>query len=297
MPFFSVVITAYNAEEYLERALKSVINQSFNDYELIIVENGSSDSTRNIVKRYEKKYDQIVGLYVDDNLGISGGRNYGIKSANGKYVCFLDSDDYWMSNKLSEVYSVAKENEYNMLCHWEYHIHNGEKTVAKYRQPNNTALYRDVLVNGNCLSTSAMTIRTDFLIRSGGFSEKLVRGEEDYDLWLRLANKYGRVFMIKKPLGCWVIRDDSVSSKKIIHTEAVIDVIKNHFDILQEENRNIVFEKERRKAIAGNYCGCGRSLSKMGERRDASDMYKKSLKFDLLYFKSYIGLLMNALHI
>lgn len=300
MPFFSVVTSAYNAEDYLERAINSVLRQSFQDIEFLIVDNGSNDGTRAIInKAIETKPTIVKGIFVDKNKGISGGRNLGIQNAIGKYICFLDADDYWQLDKLQIVKNIIESNpSFTMFCHWEYHIHNSNKYIAHYRQPNNDCLYEDLLVNGNCLSTSAMVINRELLSKNNGFDESLVSGEEDYDLWLRLANDSGKVLMIDQPLGNWIIRDDSISAKHVVHTEAVVRIVEHYFLVLMAQNYSSNnLNGKMRKAIARLYCGCARILSKNGDRKESKKMFLKSLKNDRLYFKSYAGLLMNFLHV
>lgn len=296
---FSVVTSAYNAEEYLERAIDSVVGQSYKDFEYVIVDNGSTDNTRSIIQRYSEMYPGIVkGKFVDKNRGISGGRNFGIEHTTGKFICFLDADDYWSLNKLQVVKEhIDNHPDYNMFCHSETHIHNGEEKVVQYRQPSNACLYKDLLVNGNCLSTSAMIIERRLLVKNNGFDETLVSGEEDYDLWLRLANDGGKVLMINQPLGYWIIRDDSVSAKHIVHTEAVVKVVRTHFKNLIQQEKDTNLDKDMRKAIAHLYCGCGRTLSLVGNRIDARRLFKKSIECDRFFLKSYAGLVMNFFHV
>lgn len=298
--FFSVVTSAYNSEEYIRRSVESVINQNYDNFEYVIIDNGSNDKTFKIIKEYESKYPQIIrSLHLKQNRGISGGRNYAIQNTLGEYVCFLDADDYWDKNKLRMVDKTIHEHpEFNIFSHWEYHIKNNSKKIVEYRQTNNTDLFRDLLLNGNCLSTSAMVIKKELLVMVGGFDLKLVAGEEDYDLWLRLARNGGQIYMIKKPLGYWVIRENSVSAKHILHTEAVIKVIKKYFDILFSENQNDEIVKKKYKFnIAASYCSCGRGLSKSGNRNDAYKMFKKSISAFPLFYKSYVGIILNLFHL
>ena len=298
MPYFSIVTSAYNAQSYLKRAIESVVNQTFSDYEYIIVDNGSFDNTKPIIEEYVKKYPNIIKMIsVRDNLGISGGRNQGIQQAIGTYICFLDADDYWEKSKLEVVYKQIEKNpDTNIFCHWEYHIKGDSRGIGEYRQPNNADLYKDLLINGNCLSTSAIAVNADLLKKSGPFDERLVSGEEDYDLWLRLAKAGGKVLMIGQPLGYWIIREDSVSAKHITHTEAVVRVIAKHFEDLFAETHDKSLRREKGRAIARIYCGCGRTLSTSSNRKYANKMFKMAIKICPSYLKSYAGVVLNLLH-
>ena len=298
--FFSVVTSAYNAQDFIKRAINSVLAQNYKDFEYVIVDNGSTDSTLKIIEEYQKQYPEFIKVFcLDKNQGISGGRNYGIQNSVGDYISFLDADDYWDKQKLKKTSEAIQEHqEYNMFCHWEYHETSESKSIAKYRDLYDADQYRDLLLNGNCLSTSAMTIKRELLLKRGGFNTKLVTGEEDYDLWLRLLKNDGKVYMIRQALGCWVIRNDSISSNVIRHTDAVAAVINmNCKSFLNEKVENKRFKVKCKAALAACYCSAGRGLSKLGDRKDAMIYYGKSLNAFPLYLKSYAGLILNLLHL
>lgn len=297
---FSVITSAYNAEAFIKRAVDSVLEQTYENYEYIILDNGSQDSTLDIIQKYEIEYPKKIRVYhVDDNLGISGGRNYGIKKASGDYVCFLDADDYWEKAKLEVVEKeIVKHPECNIFCHWEFHETDYDKKIVQYRQPREDNQYEDLLFNGNCLSTSALTIKREALINANGFDINLRLGEEDYDLWLRLIKNGGRVHMIQMSLGHWVIRNDSMSSKVIKHSTAVAELIKRHgYALLNEREGNKKLERRISRAVSGCYCSAGRLLSKTAQRKEAKDLFLMSLREDPLYFKNFAGLLLNILHL
>lgn len=297
---FSVVTSAYNAQDFIRRSVESVINQSYDNYEYIIVDNGSTDETLTIIKKYEEEFPKIIRvLHLDQNQGISGGRNYGIENAKGDYVCFLDADDFWEEGKLASVdKAIGDHSECNIFCHWEYHLRENVKTIAEYRKVDIANPFCDLLVNGNCLSTSAMSIKKDLLIKTGGFDKNLVSGEEDFDLWLRLTRLGGKIYMIDEPLGYWVIRNDSVSAKFLPHTESVVEVLNKYFGLLCKEmcgDKCIL--KKWKSTVAGTYCSCGRRLSMRGDRKNAFVMYKKAIATCPSYLKSYAGILLNIIHL
>src|SRR6056300_1045134 len=102
MPYFSVVIPLYNKEKFIEDTLKSVLNQTFNDFEVIIVNDGSSDNSLSIVEQFKS---EKIRLFTNKNRGLSYTRNFGIKKAKSQYIGFLDADDLWENDFLETVYN------------------------------------------------------------------------------------------------------------------------------------------------------------------------------------------------
>lgn len=294
--FFTVVTTVYNSENYINKAMNSVKQQSFSDYEYLIIDNGSTDSSNELIRTFinENSHLSIRLICLEKNKGISGGRNTGIEQAKGDYICFLDADDYWEPEKLQSVKeNIDKHKKYNVFCHWEKHIKGDRKKVMEYRKIDYDNPFYDLISNGNCLSTSAMAVKRELLQDIGGFDINLIAGEEDYDCWLRLARIGAKFYMIEKPLGCWLIRTDSVSSRHVVHTEAVIKMLTPHFAYLSKSIGASKSKKIQNRISAMNYCGCGRTLSVAGDRKNGNQMYIRSIKVYPKYFKAYAGLILN----
>ena len=122
MPKVSVIVPVYNVEEYLERCLDSLVNQTLKDIEIIIVNDGSTDGSKEIIQKYLNKYKNIVYLE-KENGGLSSARNYGIPYAKGEYIGFVDSDDYVELTMYEKMYNKAIEEKSDMVeCDfiWEY---------------------------------------------------------------------------------------------------------------------------------------------------------------------------------
>lgn len=122
MSLVTVVIPAYNAEQYICKCLESVVHQSFTDYDVIIVNDGSTDHTENIIKEYKNNY-SFINYYNKENGGLSSARNYGMdRLENSKYVVFLDSDDYLDSEYLSSLVTKAEKDQLDVVCSGQYRI-------------------------------------------------------------------------------------------------------------------------------------------------------------------------------
>ena len=115
MALISVIIPIYNVEKYLIKCLESICNQEFEDYEVILINDGSTDNSWNIAEKYREKYQDKIKLLNQENSGVSVARNTGLSYAKGKYVCFVDSDDYVEKTYLSELYKVAKKNNADLV--------------------------------------------------------------------------------------------------------------------------------------------------------------------------------------
>lgn len=195
MPFVSVIIPTYNRAAVLERAISSVLDQSFKDFELIVVDDGSTDSTSEVVSGF----DGALKVLRQPNRGVSAARNLGIASSSGPLVAFLDSDDSWMPDKLAKQVASFTGYSAGFICHTdEVWLRNG-KTVSQkaiHRKQGGTFFQRAL---ERCLiSPSSVMIGRELLDKVGWFDENL-RAAEDYDLWLRIT-AFHEVQFIPEPL-------------------------------------------------------------------------------------------------
>ena len=127
-PFFSVVIPTYNCADFLKRALSSVFVQTYQNFEVIVVDNSSTDNTEDVLNSFDDK--RLTVKNVNNNGIIAHSRNKGIKNAIGDWIAFLDSDDVWNSDKLMKVKNAIKQNpKVILICHDEWHIINEERKM------------------------------------------------------------------------------------------------------------------------------------------------------------------------
>ncbi len=194
-PLVSVIIPTYNRSWILKEAIDSVLAQEFKNFELIVVDDGSTDKTQDIFSRYKEK----VIFYKQSNKGVSAARNKGISLASGEYLAFLDSDDLWLPNKLACQADFFNSNPDAFICQTEeIWIRNSVRVNPKKRHKKFSGMifYRSLSL---CLvSPSAVMIRRSLFDETGLFDESLPACE-DYDLWLRICCRYP-VYLIEKPL-------------------------------------------------------------------------------------------------
>lgn len=209
----SVIIPCYNTAPFLEDAIRSVLNQSYADFELIIVDDGSTDSTRQIAAGFLS--DQRIRYLYQENRGLSAARNIGIALAVGDFVALLDADDIWEPEKLAcQVALLCQSREVGMVFS-DFSTFDSGGIIACSKIPSlliETITFSQLFVCNNFIYPSTVVLRKSAFVESGGFDVSL-RSIEDYDLWLRIAQRY-RIVGINAPL-VWIRQHDSNMSGNV----------------------------------------------------------------------------------
>jgi glycosyltransferase involved in cell wall biosynthesis len=259
----SVIIPTFNQAELLQKALQSVINQTFQDWEAIVIDNHSQDKTKEIV---ESMNDSRIRYVVFSNQGIiAASRNRGINLANGNYIAFLDSDDMWYPSKLSTCLEYFNQGA-DAACHGTWIRKDG--VLGKKFIPTQPyhKLYETLLFKGNStIATSTVVVKKQCLKQFGVFSENpAMVMAEDYDLWLRLAKNNVRWIIIPEILGEYTVHGKNASNniKRQMMAEDV--VVMNQFRhrnsrslydrlIIRKSRMMIAFRAGRRVQQTGQF--------------------------------------------
>ena len=293
-PFFSIVIPTYNCAELLHRALKSVFSQSFQNFEVIIIDNSSTDDTKNVLNSFSDK--RLNVLSVKNNGIIAYSRNKGIEKAKGKWIAFLDSDDVWNPEKLIKIKESINQNQDAILfCHDEWHVINGKiKSQLKYG-PEVPKMYERLLFRGNCLSTSAICLRRDIAKITGGFSERIdFITVEDYEYWIRLS-KEGKFIFLNQVLGEWHTHGKNYSDNAITHANAYLSVVKFHLTNWTKKNKISMLQKNRK--LSKFYTNAGRIVQKGKVFPLAIQFSFNAIKKNPLQLKAWLILIFSLLKI
>ena len=191
MPKISVIIPAYNCEKTIQKTIKSVLNQTFADFELIIINDDSRDSTLNILCQIA---DSRIKIFSYSHAGGNVSRNRGIKHSVAEFISFLDADDLWTPDKLMSQYKALQQNpEAAVAYSWtDYIDENGEFLLFGTHFTANGNVYENLLLTNFLENGSNPLIRREALIELNGFDESLVAAQ-DWDMWLRLARKFNFV--------------------------------------------------------------------------------------------------------
>ena len=194
-PKVSVIVPTYNRANRLEGTLRSIVSQTYQDFELIVVDDGSTDNTSKVIESFPS----AQYLPMKKNSGVSKARNIGLACAKGEFICFLDSDDLWKEKKLEIQIHWMESNTDNQVCYTdEIWVRNGVRVNQMNKHRKYTGdIFRHCLAL--CIvSPSSVMIRAKLFSEIGNFDESLPACE-DYDLWLRIAVKYAFHF-IEEPL-------------------------------------------------------------------------------------------------
>ena len=283
----SVVIPTFNHSNFLRSAIQSVIDQTYANWEAIIVNNFSTDNTIEVVAEFN---DPRIRLVNYRNHGvIAASRNEGIRLATGSVVAFLDSDDHWFPNKLAIcVEQIDQGND--IVCHGENWSSEGIPVRAVYYGPSKNASPRKLLFRGNCISTSATIVRTSTLNEVGGFSENSeFITAEDYELWIKLAKVTERFCFIHEILGEFRRHDQSASSAVQRHLNAEISVIEHHYSQnMYSFGDQLRFRHRRSKALYA----AGRAEMRAQNTLAARRYFVRAIIQSPIFLRTYIALIL-----
>lgn len=189
MPLISVIIPAYNAEKTIQETIESVLKQTFSDFELILINDGSCDSTLDIVESIQAPRLKVLSYTNSGSVAVS--RNRGLSHASGEFIAFLDADDLWTPDKLEAQLSALQQNPQAAVAYsWVDRIDESGKFLRHGRRVNLTGdVYAELLLGNFLQNGSNPLIRKQALCEVGGFDESLLNAE-DQDLYLRLAARY-----------------------------------------------------------------------------------------------------------
>lgn len=191
-PFVSAIITTKNRANLLPRALDSVLNQTYPNLGVIVVDDGSDDDTPQIIERYQEKH-SITCIRNEQSLGANKARNAGIEKAKGEFIAGLDDDDEWHPERIS-ILLENYDDSYACITSNDRMISSNRSIV--WRKKSKVTL--DDLLFSNHVGNQVL-VKKERVLQVGGFDESLAAGQ-DYDLWIRLCEKFGPIKIVQEPL-------------------------------------------------------------------------------------------------
>jgi glycosyltransferase involved in cell wall biosynthesis len=212
-PLVSIVVPSYNHGRFIGKMIDSVMNQSFTNWELIIIDNHSSDNTDLVLNEYSDNRIRVVKI---NNYGIVAiSRNKGIKEAKGLWIAFLDSDDGWHPNKLENC--LAHSENADLVYHdMQLYKADIDKILDKDLKSRKlvSPIIKDLLIRGNTLINSSVFVRKELLDHVSGLNEdKGMITAEDYHLWLKIAKRTNRFVYVPEQMGFYAIHGQGLSQR------------------------------------------------------------------------------------
>lgn len=211
----SIILPTFNGGKYISNAIESVISQSFVEWELIVINDGSTDDTEEIVGGYVKKDNRIIYLKNEINLGIQKTLNRGLKEAKGIYIARIDDDDIWIDiNKLiKQVNFLENNNGYLLVGTGVVLVDEKYKELTRYILPETDEKIRKKLLIKNCFTHSSVMFKKKEALSINGYSElNEVKHVEDYDLWLRIG-LLGKFYNLPDYYTLFMVNSSSISAK------------------------------------------------------------------------------------
>lgn len=239
MIFFSIILPTFNDLENLKNSIKSVDRQTFKSFELIVVNDGSTDKTKEYLKKLTYSFIKIVNL--SNNKGPAYARNKAIENSSGKWLCFLDSDDFWFENKLEimrQSIEASQIDKKHIYCHnlilKDKKLKNKKRLISGPIQFSKE--YENLLKIGNKLLLSATCVNNEFIRENKiRFNEKRKYvSVEDYDFWLILSLNGAKFGFINKFLGIYLKHEKNLTNNILLHKKNLLYVIHYHVFQLQK---------------------------------------------------------------
>lgn len=310
MPRVSVIIPTFNRAKHITHAIDSVISQSYRDLEIIVIDDGSTDNTRDVLDRYKTK---IKYLY-QKKSGVSTARNYGIRQAQGEWIAFLDSDDEWMPEYLSLQMDRVEQNpkvcahitNSIQLMDNDHEINTFRKLRCNFINKFGNKMFLEIerplftVIKHHITSLQSTIIKRKVFIEAGLFNENLTIAE-DFDAIARMS-LHGPMEICKKPLVYIIRRRESIDNlTNQMYSVSGMNCFAFVYNRLREDNR-LLFKEKR---IINKYLSCNRRAVaniylKNGETKKAKSKYKESFfiypsaKSLLKYIISYLPMEMAA---
>ncbi len=285
IPMVSVIVPTYNRAHLLGRALQSILKQTYKDFEVIVVDDGSTDNTMDVVRFFRAL--KINYIKHSENKGEPAARNTGVKAARGEYVAFLDSDDEWLPEKLEKEMDVFKKEPsrlgvvYSDMCEIE---RNGDRCIWKSPtfMPEDGLFYKRALkyhIYG--IGIGSAVVKKECFGKAGLFDERLSY-YVDLDFFIRLSKHY-YFYHIREPLMNYHVTSDSFRWVTSAHIESEELILKKYFDDIKQD----------RKTLSTHYWRMGRFLCMHNDAKKSRPYLVKAIFAYPLNYKAIVFLILS----
>ncbi len=254
-PLITIIVPTYNMAALLKEAINSVLSQTYQNWELLIIDNFSTDNTIEVINKFEDT--RIKTFQLNNNGSIAISRNYGIKKALGDWIAFLDSDDIWYSNRLTTILNNLNLKDLPDLITTNEILKNVDTGYSKkllYGRKLVDNLYESLLFYGNLFSPSSTLVRKKFIIKNSLLfreNKKFITAE-DYDYWLLIAKHNPKVMSLDTIQGEFRVHSFNNSKTNKLHSQNIKNVITDHIQSMQlspKKKNKLIFNIETRISL------------------------------------------------
>jgi glycosyltransferase involved in cell wall biosynthesis len=283
----SIIIPTYNRSALLPRAIQSVINQTYRDWELLIIDDGSTDNTKDVVDEFIKKDSRIKYLYQENSGGPAKPRNVGIRESTGEFIIFLDSDDEMLPEKIAKQLTVfdRSDNIGFVGCHVFVIETNKIPRIEKISHEGN--VLGDLLLGDFIWSCSNVMVRKDCFLKNNILFDEKMKYSDDWDMWIQLSKKYDFDYADAPLMRYYFNYGGNITLtisdvEKMREKEYLINKYHNEY-----QNLGILFTAK--KDVAINLIIMGDSTTGRKHLKEIIRIKPFSLKLYLIYFSSFLG--------
>ena len=224
-PIVSVIIPVYNGEKYISKTLDSVLGQTYNHIEIVIVNDGSLDNSEQVIQQYMSLGN--VKYFYQENRGVAAARNYGIQQAAGELIAFVDQDDIWLPDKLEKQIRLMLIDTDLALVHGRIDFINedGLRIEPLWSHPEVSGNCFKQMFSGNKIAMLTVLVKKESLVAAGMFDERIAI-TDDYDIWLKISYA-NRIGFIDEPIACYRYHGENTSGKVDIFKRNELLVLQN----------------------------------------------------------------------
>ena len=258
-PVVSIIIPCYNAASFIADAINSVLGQTYNSFEIILINDGSTDNTMEVLNKFS--HDNRLIYYCQTNEGLSAARNKGVELAKGEYIALLDADDIWLPQKLAQQMMLFSSDPAVDMVFTDFATFDSTGVVASSKLPDKgveLVTYSELFARNNFIYPSTVMIRKSIFSECGGFDTAL-RSIEDYDMWLRIARRH-KIACIPAPLVSIRQHDSNMSTN-------VARMLEYELVVLEKNRSDFTLAKFRKRKARTYYLAADRLACQLQQRQ------------------------------
>lgn len=270
----SVVIPTHNRADLLPRAIESVLKQTYANFEIIVVSDGSTDNTEDIVKKYSEKDSRVKYIGYSPARGGNVARNTGIEASKGEYVAFLDDDDEWLPEKIEKQAALLDKDDNVSLVYTGVHIIYVNEKVEYNSMPKDRGDLKKRILIDNCIGTTSTVILRKIVLQDSGMFDVKLKALQDFDLWIRIA-RHSKVEVVPEPM----INYYNYLGKKQVSavTQKYIDAFEYINNKYKTQMKELSADEMHQKNVEENFLLANKAM-RNGESKLARVYLRKILK-------------------